>query len=67
MEFTRLICPGKFTETSDVDIAIDEVNPEYFFSVIGLLSTELGREVDLIELRKYHFACRIRQQGVLWK
>lgn len=65
--FGSLIRPGKFTETSDLDIAIDEVNPEHFFSVIGLLSTELGREVDLIELKKCHFAHRIRQQGVLWK
>lgn len=65
--FGSVIRPGKFTEASDIDIAIDEVNPEDFFNLISLLSTELGREVDLIELKKCHFAHRIRQQEVLWK
>lgn len=65
--FGSLIRPGKFTETSDVDLAVDGMNPEGFFSFISLLSAVLGREVDLIELRKCHFAHRIQQQGVLWR
>jgi uncharacterized protein len=65
--FGSLVYPGKFTENSDVDVAIGEVAPEDFFDIISLLSTALSREVDLLEIKKCHFAHRIRQQGVLWK
>jgi uncharacterized protein len=64
--FGSLTMPGRFTERSDVDVAIESINPDYFFDVIGYLVTELGREVDLVELNKCHFAQRIREQGVLW-
>lgn len=64
--FGSMIRPGEFKETSDVDIAVEEMNPEAFFSAISFLSTATGREVDLIELRRCHFAHRIRQQGDLW-
>lgn len=64
--FGSLIRPGKFKQTSDIDIAVEEMNPEDFFNAMSLLSTATGREVDLIELKKCHFADRIRQRGVLW-
>ena len=64
--FGSMIRPGEFKETSDVDIAVEEMNPEEFFSAISFLSTATGREVDLIQLKKCHFADRIRQKGDLW-
>ena len=57
--------PGDFTEASDVDIAILGKLPEEFCTLISLLSTTLGREVDLIQLEKCHFAERIREKGIL--
>jgi uncharacterized protein len=64
--FGSLTTAGRFTERSDVDVAIEGMNPDYFFDVMGYLVTELGREVDLVQLSKCHFAHRIREQGILW-
>ena len=64
--FGSLTRPGDFTEASDVDIAISGKLPEDFCPLMSLLSTTLGREVDLIHLEKCHFAERIREKGILW-
>ncbi len=64
--FGSLTRPDRFTETSDVDIAVEQIDPENFFTVISLLVTALGREVDLIKLDQCHFAHRIRETGRLW-
>jgi hypothetical protein len=57
---------GRFDERSDVDIAVEQMDPEDFFDAMGAFSMALGREVDLIELRKCRFADRIRRQGIRW-
>jgi predicted nucleotidyltransferase len=64
--FGSLTRPGRFKETSDVDIAVEQMNPEDFFTVLGLLAEAIGRETDLVQLDKCHFANRIRQTGILW-
>ncbi|MGH2416418.1 MAG: nucleotidyltransferase family protein [Microcystaceae cyanobacterium] len=64
--FGSLTRPGRFTETSDVDIAVVGKLPEERFTLMSLLAATLGREVDLIELDQCHFAQRIRQRGLLW-
>ena len=64
--FGSLTRPGDFTEASDVDIAISGELPEEFCTLMSLLSTTLGREVDLISLEKCHFSDRIRDRGILW-
>ena len=64
--FGSLTRPGNFTEASDVDIAISGKLPAEFCTLMSLLSTNLGREVDLIQLEKCHFSDRIREQGILW-
>jgi len=56
----------RFNQRSDVDIAVEQVNPEDFFMVISLLSEALEREVDVIEINKCHFANQIRQTGIVW-
>jgi predicted nucleotidyltransferase len=65
--FGSVTKPHKFTESSDVDIAIEEINPESFFFLISLLMEVMERDVDLILLNKCHFAHRIREKGILWK
>ncbi|MDJ0634973.1 MAG: nucleotidyltransferase domain-containing protein [Xenococcaceae cyanobacterium MO_188.B29] len=65
--FGSLTRPGDFTEASDVDIAISGKLPAEFCTLMSLLSTTLGREVDLIHLEKCHFSDRIREKGILWK
>ncbi|MDB9389606.1 nucleotidyltransferase family protein [Microcystis aeruginosa] len=56
----------KFHPGSDVDIAVENINPELHFDAISILSSYLGREVDIILLKNCHFAHRIREQGILW-
>jgi predicted nucleotidyltransferase len=64
--FGSLIRPWAFTEGSDIDLAVESLDPEDFFTLMGILAAELGREVDLIDLSRCHFASKIRQQGRLW-
>ncbi|MFQ6100784.1 MAG: nucleotidyltransferase family protein [Anaerolineae bacterium] len=64
--FGSLTRPGHFTEHSDVDIAVELMEPEHFFAAISTFAAALGREVDLVELDKCHFAHRIRERGIEW-
>jgi len=65
--FGSVVRPYHFTEQSDVDVAVDSVLSEYFFDAMAGLSEAIGREVDLVDLSKCHFAERIRQRGLLWR
>jgi predicted nucleotidyltransferase len=58
--------PGRFRPESDVDIAVESIEPEHFFTAMSAFATALGREVDMVELDKCHFAHRIRKEGVEW-
>jgi hypothetical protein len=65
--FGSLISPDRFGPHSDIDVAVEQIEATRFFEAIGKFSAVLGREVDLVELDKCHFAHRIRQKGMLWK
>ena len=65
--FGSLVTPGRFTPASDVDIAVEKIDPVCFFEVMGEFSMLLERDVDLVELSKCHFAHRIREKGILWE
>jgi hypothetical protein len=58
--------PGHFHNDSDVDIAVEQIDGDRYFSAISYLSTHLERHVDLIELNKCHFEHRIRETGIVW-
>ncbi|WP_107670373.1 nucleotidyltransferase family protein [Cyanothece sp. BG0011] len=64
--FGSVTYPNKFHQNSDVDLAVETINPEKHFLAISLLSTYLEREVDIIKLNQCHFAHRIREKGILW-
>ncbi len=64
--FGSLIRPHRFTKKSDVDLAVESIEPEHMFMSMTALAESLGREVDLVELCKCPFAHRIRQEGILW-
>jgi len=64
--FGSVTRPGRFTEKSDVDIAVEQIKPARFFEAMSILAEALGREVDLVELDKCHFAHRIRERGIEW-
>jgi predicted nucleotidyltransferase len=65
--FGSLVTPGRFTPESDVDIAVEQIDPVRFFEAMGKFSMLLERDVDLIELSKCHFAHLIREKGILWE
>lgn len=65
--FGSITQPHKFTQESDIDIAVEQINTNDLFAVIGFISEATGRNVDVIEINKCHFANRIRQSGILWK
>ena len=64
--FGSLIRPHRFTQKSDIDLAVESIEAEHMFMAMTALVEALGREVDLVELCKCPFAHRIRQEGVLW-
>jgi hypothetical protein len=65
--FGSVTHPYRFTSNSDVDVAIEQFNPEDFFVAMAALSETLECDVDLVDLSKCHFAHRIRQQGMVWR
>jgi uncharacterized protein len=64
--FGSLICLDRFTEHSDVDVAVESIDPDRFFEAIASLSESVERDVDLVDLAKCTFATQIRQRGILW-
>lgn len=64
--FGSLIRPWAFTAHSDIDLAVESLAPEHFFTLMSTLAAKLGREVDLIDLNRCHFASQIRQEGQRW-
>jgi len=64
--FGSITQPQKFTQKSDIDIAVEQININDLFAVIGFVSEAVGRDVDVIEINKCHFANQIRQSGILW-
>lgn len=64
--FGSLVRPGRFREDSDVDLAVEAIDPDRLFQLMANLSEAVGRDVDLVELPKCHFAHRIRERGMLW-
>lgn len=64
--FGSLAQPGRFSDHSDVDVAVVDVANGRFFAFAAALSLLLEREVDLLELHTCHFAAKIKREGVLW-
>jgi predicted nucleotidyltransferase len=64
--FGSVTQPQRFHEGSDVDIAVEEIQPDDLFAVIGFLSEAIARDVDVIVLSRCHFAEQIRRSGILW-
>jgi hypothetical protein len=64
--FGSLLRPNRFGRHSDVDVAVEALDTNHFFPAMAALSEAVGRDVDLVELRKCPFAERIRQTGQLW-
>lgn len=64
--FGSITQPGRFTEYSDLDVAVETFKGEVSLGMSSYLMTDLDREVDLVPLDRCHFAAKIRQEGILW-
>jgi predicted nucleotidyltransferase len=58
---------GRFSQESDIDVAIESLNQGDPFGLSGFLSLHLNRDVDIVPLNQCHFASKIRQTGIAWK
>src|SRR5208283_2201597 len=67
LAFGSLAQPYKFTEWSDIDIAL-KTDPEgmSLYQLTALLSEEMGRSVDVVLLSECRFRDRIAKEGELW-
>ncbi|NJM85279.1 MAG: nucleotidyltransferase domain-containing protein, partial [Leptolyngbyaceae cyanobacterium RM2_2_21] len=57
--FGSVTQPGRFTQHSDVDVAIESIAAGQPFGLLSYLSTHLDREVDVVPLDQCHFADKI--------
>ena len=56
----------RFTEESDIDLAVSGLPPERFFRAMGVAARILRREVDLIDLDEDNpFTQCLREEGEL--
>lgn len=58
--------PGRFDANSDIDVAVGELPGRDYFKLKSHLELALCREVDLVDLRRCHFAASIRRTGTTW-
>jgi predicted nucleotidyltransferase len=65
--FGSLLQPNRFSEASDVDIALDS-QPIWMsiYQLIALLSERLGRSVDVVVLPECRFRDRVMREGETW-
>ena len=59
--------PGRFTEASDVDLALESEPPDCsIYQLSSLLGERLGRSVDVMLLPECRFRDKILVQGERW-
>jgi len=65
--FGSLTKKERFRKTSDVDLAVEGLTDEKYFTFMAELSGLMGREVDVIQIEKHHLKNRILETGLEWK
>jgi predicted nucleotidyltransferase len=65
--FGSLTHAGRFTEVSDIDLALaTEPSDLSLYQLIALLSERLGRRVDVMLLSESRFRDKILHEGETW-
>jgi predicted nucleotidyltransferase len=65
--FGSITRPSRFTEHSDVDLALETEPPGLsIYQLASLLSERLGRRVDVLLLAECRFRDKLIAQGELW-
>jgi predicted nucleotidyltransferase len=65
--FGSLAKPGRFTEASDIDLALDS-EPEGMspYQLTSLLAERMGRRVDVVLLPETRLRDKILREGEIW-
>lgn len=58
--------PNRFTQRSDIDLAVETHKAGNICGLMGALSAHLCRDVDCVPLDQCHFASKIRKVGMVW-
>ncbi|HSH39582.1 MAG TPA: nucleotidyltransferase domain-containing protein [Chthoniobacterales bacterium] len=67
MVFGSLVKPGRFTDESDVDVALQrEPATMSIYQLSSLLAERLGRAVDVVLLDECRFRERIMREAEVW-
>lgn len=64
--FGSVIQAERFSNQSDLDIAVDTLSVGDPFGLASYLSLQVNRDVDVVPLDQCHFADKIRQIGRPW-
>jgi predicted nucleotidyltransferase len=65
--FGSLVQPGRFSEPSDIDLALERRPPAFSeFWLQGELELRLGRRVDILLLRETRLREKIEREGRRW-
>ena|SRR5258708_6426312 len=65
--FGSLVKPGRFKETSDVDLALEhEPRSMNVLQLMSLLAETLGRPVDVVLLSDCRFREKVLREGEKW-
>jgi predicted nucleotidyltransferase len=65
--FGSITKPGRFSESSDVDVALErEPEKMSIYQLTAQLSERLGRPVDVVILSQCRFRDRIFREGETW-
>jgi predicted nucleotidyltransferase len=65
--FGSVIKPGRFSEDSDVDLALDhEPANMSIYQLTSLLAEDLGRPVDVVLLPECRFREKVLSEGERW-
>ena len=64
--FGSVVEPNRFTQHSDIDLAVETHKTGNICGLMGGLSRCVMREVDIVPLDQCHFEEKIRRVGVAW-
>jgi len=64
--FGSVVKPHGFSELSDIDIGFIGLKDEDFFKAMSFISSQIGLEVDVIQLEGHRLADKVMREGVRW-
>lgn len=64
--FGSIVKPHKFMKDSDIDIGFVGLKDDHFFRVISFISSEIGVDIDVIQLEGHRLEDKVKEKGIRW-